>query len=102
LGLTAEQDSISMHAVAISSNPALIFWSPETIKMINFVHDLREKGIDVYFTIDTGANMHLLTTPQFVEEIETLLRKIPYIKQMIVSKPGPDAFLMNTHLDLPV
>lgn len=98
IGHIAEQDSLSMHAVAIASNPPLIFWRSETIKIMNFVHSLREKGIDVYFTIDTGANMHLLTTPKFVDEIEALLRKIPYIKQMIVSKPGPGAFLLNTHL----
>ncbi|MHA1505430.1 MAG: diphosphomevalonate decarboxylase [Candidatus Heimdallarchaeota archaeon] len=101
IGQIAEQDSLSMHAVAITSNPPLIFWRSETIKMMDYIHDLRKKGIDVYFTIDTGANMHLLTTPKFVDEIESLLRKIPYIKQMIVSKPGPGAFLLDEHLASP-
>ncbi|MHA1126724.1 MAG: diphosphomevalonate decarboxylase [Candidatus Heimdallarchaeota archaeon] len=101
IGQIAEQDSLSMHAVALTSDPPLIFWRSETLAMMNFVHTLREKGLDVYFTIDTGANMHLLTTPKFIDEIEVLLRKIPYIKQMIVSRPGQGAFLLDEHLALP-
>jgi len=98
IGQIAELDSLNMHAVAISSNPPLIFWRSETLAMMNFVEELRENGLAVYFTIDTGANMHLLTTPTDVEEIDTLLRKIPYIEKIITNKPGQGAFLLEQHL----
>lgn len=98
IGEIAEQDCLLMHAVALTSKPSQLFWTGETLGIIKFVEALREGGIDAYFTIDTGANMHILTLPIYVDEIEMLLNKIPYVKQTIVSKPGDGAKIIATHL----
>ncbi len=98
LGQTAEADCLLMHSVALTSNPSLLFWTAETMGMIKFVQELREGGLEAYYTIDTGANMHILTKPEFSEEICAILRKIPYITNIIECKPGPGVQIIKDDL----
>lgn len=98
LGQTAENDCLLMHSVAITSNPSLLFWTSETVAIIGLVKSLREKGIEAYFTIDTGANMHILTLPTFADEIEMILNKIPYVIKTVVCKPGDGVKIIENHL----
>ena len=98
LGQTAESDCLLMHSVAITSNPSLLFWTSETIAIINLVENLREGGIEAYYTIDSGANMHILTLPTFADEIEMILNRIPYVTKTVVCKPGDGAKVIDNHL----
>lgn len=98
LGQTAERDCLSMHSVAITSNPAMIFWTGDTLEIIHFVETLREEGLDAYYTIDTGANMHILTLPEFVNEIEERLNNYSNVKNVITAKPGDGVAEIKKHL----
>ncbi len=98
LGSTAEMDCLSMHSVAITSNPSQIFWTPDTVKVMHFVENLREEKIDAYYTIDTGANLHILTTPNFEREIIKQLEEKIRPEKIISSKPGPGIKIVNEHL----
>ncbi len=98
LGQTAERDCLSMHSVAITSNPAMIFWTGDTLEIIHFVETLREEGLDAYYTIDTGANMHILTLPEFVNEIEERLNNYSNVNNVITAKPGDGVAEIKKHL----
>ncbi|MBK5113650.1 MAG: diphosphomevalonate decarboxylase [Candidatus Heimdallarchaeota archaeon] len=98
LGQTAESDCNLVHSIALTSTPKLSFWIDETIRIINLVKDLRQGGIDAFYTVDTGSNMHILTLPQYAEEIDMILRKIPYIEKTVVCKPGDGAKIIDNHL----
>jgi diphosphomevalonate decarboxylase len=58
----SEADTLLMHAVMMSSNPALFYLAPETLSLIKFVRELRAEHIDAFYTIDAGANVHVITT----------------------------------------
>jgi diphosphomevalonate decarboxylase len=60
LGEAAEEDALSMHAVMLTSKPALIYWTAGTLNVIRAVYGLRKRGIAAYFTIDAGPNVHVL------------------------------------------
>lgn len=60
LGATAEQNAIAMHALCATSKPAIIYSTAATISAINNIWQLRDAGINVYFTQDAGANLVLL------------------------------------------
>ena len=60
LGEAAEQDALSMHAVMLTSTPPLIYWTAGTLAVIRAVYGLRQRGIEAYFTIDAGPNVHVL------------------------------------------
>ena len=60
LGMTAEQNALSMHATMIASWPPLLYWQPESVEAMHRVWELRNKGVQVYLTMDAGPNLKLL------------------------------------------
>jgi len=78
LGKIMESNALAMHATAITSSPALIYWSPETISIMHKVWQLRDQySISVYFTMDAGASPFLM----FEEKDQAIIEKtFPKIK----------------------
>ena len=60
LGKTAEHNALTMHATMIATWPPIVYWQPESVKAMQTVWQLREQGIQVYFTMDAGPNLKLL------------------------------------------
>lgn len=98
LGKTAEADCLTMHAVAMTTNPALIYWEPKTLEVMEKVYQWRDEGLECYYTIDTGANMHIFCLPENADEIVKRVKEIPGILDVFMSKPGGDAKLIKKHL----
>ena len=98
LGLIAEDDCNLVHTIAETSSPKMSFWTDETLSIIKLVNNLPKQGIEAYYTIDTGANMHILTLPKFEKEIIRILNDISYIVRTIVCKPGDGAKIIDKHL----
>lgn len=67
---TAEHDSLSLTAATITGPAGWIYWKPETIEVFNKVRELREQGIPVYFSTDTGASVYVNTTAEYAETVE--------------------------------
>ncbi|MCB7482258.1 diphosphomevalonate/mevalonate 3,5-bisphosphate decarboxylase family protein [Christiangramia sediminis] len=56
-----ESEALSLHAMMMSSQPYFILMKPNTLEIINKIWSYREKtGIPVCFTLDAGANVHVL------------------------------------------
>ena len=78
LGRFAELDSLRLHGVTMSAGleDALIAWEPETISLFHMCHRLRENGVPVFFSTDTGPTTVLLTHADHqhdvIESISTL------------------------------
>ncbi|SDS23539.1 diphosphomevalonate decarboxylase [Gramella sp. MAR_2010_147] len=56
-----ESEALSLHAMMMSSQPYFILMKPNTLEIINKIWVFRkETGIPVCFTLDAGANVHVL------------------------------------------
>lgn len=56
-----ESEALTLHAMMMTSNPYFILMKPNTLKIINEIWKFRkESGVNVCFTLDAGANVHLL------------------------------------------
>ncbi|WP_081208769.1 diphosphomevalonate/mevalonate 3,5-bisphosphate decarboxylase family protein [Salegentibacter sediminis] len=56
-----ESEALSLHAMMMSSEPYFILMKPNTLKIINKIWEYREAtGVPVCFTLDAGANVHVL------------------------------------------
>ncbi|TBW29928.1 diphosphomevalonate/mevalonate 3,5-bisphosphate decarboxylase family protein [Gramella sp. KN1008] len=56
-----ESEALTLHAMMMSSEPYFILMKPNTLEIINKIWAYRElTGIPVCFTLDAGANVHLL------------------------------------------
>ena len=98
LGAVAEADALSMHAVAMTSQPPAWYWSCGTLAVLEALRAWRAEGLPVYFTIDAGPNVHLLTLPAYAGEVVARLAAMPEAGQSLVCGPGPGAALVDEHL----
>lgn len=91
VGEIAEEDALLMHAVMMTSRPSLIYWLPETMTIIYRIRRWREEGVQAYFTIDAGPNVHVLTLPTHVDRFLNDLRADPAVQEVLVCRPGEGA-----------
>jgi diphosphomevalonate decarboxylase (EC 4.1.1.33) len=66
----AEHDSLSLAAATMTGPAGWVYWQPRTIAVFNTVRELRETGVPVYFSVDTGASVYVNTTADHVERVE--------------------------------
>ena len=70
-----ESEALSLHAMMLTSDPYFILMKPNTLKIIERIWEYRkDMGSNVCFTLDAGANVHVLypeaekeTTLQFIK-----------------------------------
>ncbi|KAA0128169.1 diphosphomevalonate decarboxylase [Chryseobacterium sp. SN22] len=56
-----EHEALTLHAMMMMSDPAFILMKTGTLAVINKIWDFRrETGLHLFFTLDAGANVHLL------------------------------------------
>lgn len=56
-----EHEALTLHAMMMMSDPAFILMKTGTLEVINKIWDFRrETGSPLFFTLDAGANVHLL------------------------------------------
>jgi diphosphomevalonate decarboxylase len=98
LGQLSESEALEMHAVMITQQPPLIYWTSGTLQLMKYVQKWRREGILCYFTINTGQNIHLLCDPESVEKVKSKLSGIEGIKNIIINAPAVGARIINSHL----
>ncbi len=56
-----ESEALTLHAMMMTSLPYFILIKPNTLEIINKIWNYRKKtGINICFTLDAGANVHVL------------------------------------------
>ena len=64
-----EKEALSLHAMMLTSDPQYVLMQPNTLKIIQSVWQYREAtGHQIAFTLDAGANVHLLY-PNYIKEV---------------------------------
>ncbi|MDC8104790.1 diphosphomevalonate decarboxylase [Chryseobacterium sp. B21-037] len=64
-----EHEALTLHAMMMMSDPAFILMKTGTLEVINKIWDFRkETGLPLFFTLDAGANVHLLFPNNGAEE----------------------------------
>jgi len=75
-----EHEALTLHAMMMMSDPAFILMKTGTLEVINKIWEFRRiTGLPLFFTLDAGANVHLL----FPNDIESDKIKI-FIKQELL------------------
>ena len=69
LGETAEHNALSMHATMIATWPPIVYWQPASLAAMQTVWQLRQAGVEVYFTMDAGPNLKLLFESQNQDKV---------------------------------
>lgn len=88
LGKVVEAECLEFHSILLTSDPALVLWYPGTLQVINEIEKMRTDGIEAYYTINTGFNMHVLTLPEFEETVRKRIDGLSLVKKTLTAKVG--------------
>jgi diphosphomevalonate decarboxylase len=91
----AELDSDMMHAVMMTSTPALHYWKPASLDVMTCVRQWRAEGIPVCYTVDAGPNIHVICPAAEAQVVEERLRAIQGVQNVLVARAGGAAKLVT-------
>lgn len=70
-----ESEALTLHAMMMTSQPYFILMKPKTLEIINKIWAFREKSnTNVCFTLDAGANVHVLYPEKEKEEVFAFIK----------------------------
>ncbi|MEP7051496.1 MAG: diphosphomevalonate decarboxylase [Pseudomonadota bacterium] len=92
LGPAVEQSALLMHASMLAARPALIYFAPATLRVMERVRAFRRSGGRAYFTMDAGPHVKVLVEPAAAGELEGELMKLEGVTQVLRTAAGPDAY----------
>ncbi|MFW9988722.1 MAG: diphosphomevalonate/mevalonate 3,5-bisphosphate decarboxylase family protein [Candidatus Odinarchaeota archaeon] len=94
IGELAEYDTMCLHSVTMTAQNKhnIIAWEPDTLKIMQKIHKLRiNDGYNVYYSIDTGPSLVLLTfeneKKEIINELKTFIPKYDVIEGKIGGSP---------------
>ena len=90
-----ELDSDMMHAVMMTSSPALHYWMPASLEVMNAVRTWRQAGLQACYTVDAGPNVHVLCAEKDAKEVAAQLGALPGVKNVLVAHAGGPARLIE-------
>ena len=95
LGEIAEKNCYKMLEVMKSSDPSINYLSKQTIDCINKVRKIRDKGIDLFYTLDAGPQLKIICKPEDKETIKRDLEKHPSVLSLVEANIGFGARVIN-------
>lgn len=93
-GTLVEEEAIDLHMIAMTSKPPIFYWNEGTVQVMNKVHQWRGEGLRGYFTMDAGANVHVVCLSPDEVELNRRLRRLPQVVMTIVNQPAVGARLI--------
>ena len=95
-----ESEALTLHAMMMTSNPYFILMKEGTLSVIEKVWEFRKSSdIPLSFTLDAGANVHLLYPEKYKQTVLNFIEKelIVYCEnqQYICDEVGSGANIIN-------
>lgn len=95
LAKVVELDCHLMHAVMMTSQPALHYWLPASLEVMQAVREWRANATPVCYTLDAGANVHVICATAEAKKVSAQLQEISGVVRVLSSAPGGAAHLVE-------
>lgn len=95
LSEVAEHSCLKLHALMMSSRPALLYWNQGTVAAIDTIRRLRDAGTPVFYTIDAGPQVKAVCAPGHGGPVAALLAKSPGVLRVVRGGLGDGARLAD-------
>jgi diphosphomevalonate decarboxylase len=96
LGAAVEQSALMMHASMLAARPALVYFSPATLRAMERVRALRREGTLAFYTMDAGPHVKVLCRSADAKSVAVALGSVEGVERVIVSEAGPAAYVEGT------
>lgn len=93
-GEIIEAEALSMHAVMMTSQPSLLYWSSNTVALMQAIRQWRKEGVEAYFTIDAGPNVHIICEDKNAVTVKEKLLTFPGVGSVLDNLPTEGAKLI--------
>lgn len=97
-GEVLEEEAVCLHVMAMTSRPPIFYWKQGTFQVIHKLMEWRNEGLLSYFTMDAGANVHVICRTKDASLIQRRLKKLSEVLTTIVNKPTAGTRLVSKHL----
>ncbi len=98
LGELIEAEALEMHAIMLTSTPSLIYWLPGTIEVMHAVKRWRKEDLQVYFTVNTGQDIHLICKREDMDKVIQKTTELSSVQNTIINFPAVGTHLQDDHL----
>lgn len=89
MGHIAETNAMRMHALNLSADPDFCYFNADTLRAFDVIHDLRNRGVSCYYTMDAGPNVKVIYDRQNLQPIHQALAKVFGDERLVDCQSGP-------------
>lgn len=89
VGELTEQDTLELHSITMTGANRLVIMSPDTIRIINKVRELRSNSVEAYFSMQTGPSVFINTDEEDEGKVRRAISSMGY--RTILSGVGKGA-----------
>lgn len=97
-GELLESEALELHSIMLTSKPSLTYLLPASLKIMDLVKKWRTEGLPVYFTVNTGQDIHLICQKKDVEKVLKKISNVQEVTKTTVNYPAKGACLLEDHL----
>lgn len=97
-GELVETEALELHAIMLTSTPSLIYLLPGSLRIMHMVKKWRQEKLQVYFTVNTGQDIHLICQKKDAQEVSKRALEVSDVQKTIINYPSRGAHLINSHL----
>jgi diphosphomevalonate decarboxylase len=83
LAAVSEHSCLKMHAVALASRPALLYWNGASVECLRRLRELAAGGAGVFFTVDAGPQVKAICLPEAADRVAAALAELPGVAQVL-------------------
>lgn len=99
LGTVTEANALKMHGTTLAAVPPFTYWSPDSLKAMNLVREIRKSGLSCYFTMDAGPNVKVLCRKTEAEGILAALATQFPKERLTCAFNGPGLEILETEVN---
>lgn len=97
-GELIEAEALELHAIYITSHPSLLYLLPDSVRLLHLIKKWRQEGLEVYFTLNTGQDVHVICEKKNSEAVEKKLSALSFIQKTIVNTAAKGTREISNHL----
>lgn len=97
-GKVIEDECFRLHALCMTTAPNLLYWSAETVAIFQKLYELREKGIEAFFTVDAGPHVHIVCKRKDVDEVKGEINELDGVRNIVDCGIAGPAQIIEEHL----
>ncbi|EUJ31019.1 mevalonate diphosphate decarboxylase [Listeria floridensis FSL S10-1187] len=89
VGEILEHNAMTMHATTLSAKPPFTYFDQDSLAVMDAVRELREAGVEAYFTMDAGPNVKVVCLRRDETKVAEKLKAI--VESVFICHAGEGA-----------